>query len=98
MTTREALLTVLDAVDYIFGACRPNEAVGAVLTVKTIQVAREALRSSDVKEGAAPELYKALKDAHRYIFTGDGPDKIDRGELATAIEAALGKAKGHRNG
>lgn len=28
---RAALLTVLDAVDYTKGACRPNEQVGAVL-------------------------------------------------------------------
>lgn len=41
---------------------------------------------------AAPDLFESLKDAYRYIFTDDGPDEIDRGELATQIEAVLLKA------
>jgi hypothetical protein len=44
---------------------------------------------------AAPDLYEALKNAHRYIFTEDGPDEIDRGVLATEIEAALAKSEGN---
>lgn len=43
MTVREALLTVLDAVDYTSEACRPNEMVGAVLPEEVIKLARDAL-------------------------------------------------------
>lgn len=43
---------------------------------------------------AAPELFEALEQAHCYLFDDDGPDEVDRGLLATEIEAALKKARG----
>lgn len=39
---RAALGTLLDAVDYERGACRPNELVGAVLPRETLSLARDA--------------------------------------------------------
>jgi hypothetical protein len=43
MTCRDALLLVLDQVDYTAGACSLTEMVGAVLPKEVIQKAREAL-------------------------------------------------------
>jgi len=43
LTVREALLTVLDHVDYMKGACAPIEIVCAALPVEIINLAREAL-------------------------------------------------------
>ena len=43
LSTREALQTVLDHVDYTVSNCRQNEAVGAVLPLVVIQNARIAL-------------------------------------------------------
>lgn len=42
---------------------------------------------------AALDLLAALKAAHRYLFTEHGPDEIDRGILATEMEAAIAKAE-----
>src|ERR1051325_2877127 len=42
LTAREALLTVLDQVDYTRGACSPTEMVGAVLPRQVIELARNA--------------------------------------------------------
>lgn len=42
-TVREALLVLLDSVDYTSGACGPTEMVGAVLPGSVIRLAREAL-------------------------------------------------------
>ena len=41
---RQALQTILDAVDYTVGNCRPNEMVGAVLPVELIKQAKESLQ------------------------------------------------------
>lgn len=49
LTVREALLTVLDQVDYSNGACRLTEMVGAVLPVEIIALAREALAAEEKK-------------------------------------------------
>lgn len=51
MTPLEALLLLLDQVDYMSGACRINEAVGAVLPVEVIELCREAIK--DARAGAA---------------------------------------------
>lgn len=42
MTPREALLLLLDQVDYTARNCQPNEMVGAVLPVEVIKLCREA--------------------------------------------------------
>ncbi len=47
LTVREALLTVLDSVDYTKGACAPTEMVGAVLPKEVIQLASEALAEDE---------------------------------------------------
>lgn len=43
MTTREALLLVLDHVDYTRGACGITEMVAAVLPKNVIELARAAI-------------------------------------------------------
>lgn len=43
----------------------------------------------------APDLLEALTKAYEYIFAEDGPDKIDREELATEMESAIKKAVFH---
>ena len=43
MTVREALLTLLDQVDYTQGNCSPTDRVVAALPVKVIELCREAL-------------------------------------------------------
>jgi hypothetical protein len=55
---------------------------------------REEAEANARLMGAAPELLAALKRAHQYLFSEDGPDEVDRGELATEIEAAIAKAEG----
>ena len=50
MTCKEALLTVLDQVDYTEGACGPNEMVGACLPAEVIDLARKAIRDEEAKE------------------------------------------------
>ena len=42
---RDALLTILDNVDYTSGACRMNETIGGILPAIVIRQARDALRS-----------------------------------------------------
>lgn len=49
MTTREALLTVLDHVDYTENACMPNEMVAACLPVEIIKIAKQAIQESQTK-------------------------------------------------
>jgi hypothetical protein len=44
LTIREALLTVLNQVDYTVGACSPTEMVAAVLPTEIIALARAALK------------------------------------------------------
>jgi hypothetical protein len=53
MTLREALLTILDCVDYTAGNCRVNELVGAVLPEEIIALARQALAEHPAAQ--APE-------------------------------------------
>jgi hypothetical protein len=50
MTCKEALLVVLDQVDYTKGACRPNEMVGACLPVEVIELSRKAIQDEKVNE------------------------------------------------
>lgn len=38
-----AISVLLDQVDYLSGACRPNEQVGAVLNIYVIEMARKSL-------------------------------------------------------
>ena len=49
MSVREALLLILNQVDYTAGACRVNEMVGAVLPVDILRQAKQAL-AQDKKE------------------------------------------------
>lgn len=51
---REALLLVLDQVDYTRHACRPDEMVGAVLPREVIDIARAALERAQEKGNANP--------------------------------------------
>jgi hypothetical protein len=44
---RDALLLVLDHVDYMHRACTITEAVGAVLPVNVIEIARAAIAAHD---------------------------------------------------
>ena len=65
LTVREALLTVLDQVDYTNGACGVTEMVGAVLPKNVIALAREAL-AKDKSDAVNPDpLGEALN-------SGDG--------------------------
>lgn len=49
MTLRDALLTVLDQVDYTARACSPTDMVAAVLPVEIIALARRALHENAVE-------------------------------------------------
>lgn len=44
---RAALYTILDAVDYRAGNCRPNEMVGAVLDERLLATVRNVLERTD---------------------------------------------------
>lgn len=46
LTVREALLTVLDQVDYDAGACGLTDMVGACLPIEVIRLARQALKDN----------------------------------------------------
>jgi hypothetical protein len=50
-TVRDALLLVLDQVDYMRGACAITEMVGAALPVEVIEIARAALEQPLVSIG-----------------------------------------------
>ena len=44
MNTEEALRIVLDHVDYMSGACKPTEMIGAALPTDVIRMARATLK------------------------------------------------------
>lgn len=48
LTPLEALLLLLDQVDYTAGACRLTEQVGAVLPIEVIERCREAINDAKV--------------------------------------------------
>jgi hypothetical protein len=50
MDCRDALLTLLDQVDYTVGNCMPNDMVAAVLPQEVITLCREAIRQSEKPE------------------------------------------------
>jgi hypothetical protein len=52
MNTREALLLILDQVDYTAGNCGLTEMVGAVLSKEVIDICRKAIIDDAEKEGA----------------------------------------------
>lgn len=49
MSAREALLLILDQVDYIAGNCGPTEMVAAVLPREIIALARKSLAAESTK-------------------------------------------------
>ena len=49
LKVREALLVILDCIDYTRGACSLNEMVGAVLPKEIIELARQSL-TNDIRE------------------------------------------------
>ena len=46
MNYKEALLLLLDCIDYESGACRANEPIGGVLPVEVLRLAKEAAQQS----------------------------------------------------
>lgn len=50
LSLRDALLTVLDQVDYMAGNCSPTEMVAAVLPKEIIVLARRALETEPTTE------------------------------------------------
>lgn len=61
MSTRDALLMILDQVDYTVGNCAPTEMVAAVLPREIIALAREALAASGpMYPIPLEELYEVL--------------------------------------
>lgn len=53
-SVRDALLLVLDQVDYTRKACTPDEMVGAVLSREVIAIAHAALAQPDPKPDLPP--------------------------------------------
>ena len=54
-TLRQALLVLLDQVDYTAAACGPTEMVGAVLPIEVIRLARQALAEDAGEPPEPPE-------------------------------------------
>jgi hypothetical protein len=82
LTTREALLLVLDQVDYTKGACGLFEMVGACLPAEVIDRARQALAAGvNASVPAEPEVTEAMKQAGvRELFAADLGPKPDAWE------------------
>ena len=60
MTTRDALLMILDQADYTIGNCAPTEMVAAVLPREIIALARKALAEPVPFSVPLEELYEVL--------------------------------------
>lgn len=104
LTVREALLLVLDQVDYTKGACSFTEMVGACLPAEVIDRARQALAAHGVMVDVAPgycnpatgEPYlrhaDPLRDALQQIANMDpaGQRADDLGRAARIAHIALG--------
>lgn len=69
LTTRAALETVLDCIDYTRGACTPMEPVAAVLPKEVIQTAREAIAAEHDYRRENDELRAALSAARAELET-----------------------------
>lgn len=50
-TLKEALLLLLDQVDFVAGNCGPTEMVSAVLTTEVISICRQAIADADAEVG-----------------------------------------------
>ena len=88
LTTREALLTVLDQVDYTAGNCQVNEMVGAVLPTEVIVLAREALQG----EQPSPSINAARFEMWWKIAKTQPPYSDPKGIAKSAWDTALREA------
>lgn len=89
LTPREALLLVLDQVDYIAGNCRANEPVGAALPSAVIARAHDALKADQVawpshaeirgKRGFPPPYNPSTEPDDEPLFSGIG-DRLTESE------------------
>lgn len=73
MNIREALLTILDNIDYTAGKCRPNEMIAAILPTEIITLAKDALKLEPSKRWRAVTEYNGFVTAVSPWF--DYPDQ-----------------------
>lgn len=64
MNTSETLQLVLDHIDYTNGACRPNEAIGAILPVRVLDLAKESLEGKRLVRVSSKCIFCENGEAH----------------------------------